>query len=639
MLRGASARRGQRLGLLRWYQIPLSSARVPRSGLFSSSFQYSLCSYQQLRVSKHLRVGRPFLPPPLGPVDPHPPASPPPPQPHSAEPGEACPGCPMQLRSTRQGPSRARRPRAGPRRSAQQGSATRSPRSAARPSSATESRTVPQRAEDVATTSSSDSEEELIPLKELLACSGPSSPAEHSEVACPQPDPLANSLDALLLEKREQRVANAVQASLTQASMDSIQESSDEDMQLLEEQRAFLSRFNMKLLAFPATHPGEPIFHACPLPPPTLDTRGLQPRSVLEQNFLDASPASQLAFVRDGYLQLLYQTTSACPPPILRWLFQLTSTRPDRSNAFRTLWEMWMRSDDEPWCPTLQDVGQVFAYMGADLQALRCRRLLPPELCPMDTRLDPKCSLEQGNPGAVNTLALVTQLGDVCKLLTVCVLACPCRYPDRARRELVTLLCFLSLDRELRCQPLPDVWHLLHCLLEGIAAWKEQLPALCLSLCRLSRHHHNLLAVARLLPDITARQRELRRRLSLCAMAQLLGKAPCTVLSLRAQEELPALEQLLAQSWPDSLQLPTEPEATDVEQETCYLSRSLLYLADVVVGTERPRNEQKGHLEKLCTQLEQYFGSWLREDMGQFYRSQLKNLAMVLYVKWHELLK
>lgn len=63
------------------------------------------------------------------------------------------------------------------------------------------------------------------------------------------------------------------------------------------------------------------------------------------------------------------------------------------------------------------------------------------------------------------------------QLLTVCVLACPCRYPDRARRELVTLLCFLSLDRELRCQPLPDVWHLLHCLLEGIAAWKEQVRA------------------------------------------------------------------------------------------------------------------------------------------------------------------
>eukprot|EP00076_Gallus_gallus_P033068 XP_024998606.1 protein FAM178B isoform X3 [Gallus gallus] len=382
----------------------------------------------------------------------------------------------MEPRSARQGPSRARRPRASPRRSAQQGSATRSPRSAVQPSSATESRTVLQRAGDVATTSSSDSEEELIPLKELLACSGRSSPAEHGEVACPQPDPLANSLDALLLEKREQCPASAAQASLTQADVDSgsPQESSDEDTQLLEEQRAFLSHFNVKLLTFPTTHPGEPIFHACPLPPPTLDTHRLQPRSVLEQNFLCASPAGQVAFVRDGYLNLLYNTTSACPLPVLRWLFQLTSIWPDRTNAFRTLWEMWMRSDDEPWCPTLQDIGQAFAYMGADLEVLRCRRLLPPELCPMDTRLDPSLSQEQGNLSAADTLALVTQLGDICKLLTVCVVACPCRYPDRARRELVTLLCFLSLDHALCCQPLPDLWHLLHCLLEGIVAWKEQ---------------------------------------------------------------------------------------------------------------------------------------------------------------------
>ena len=116
---------------------------------------------------------------------------------------------------------------------------------------------------------------------------------------------------------REQCPASAAQASLTQADVDSgsPQESSDEDTQLLEEQRyhgsgwalcllspplsstspwwlcplpcrAFLSHFNVKLLTFPTTHPGEPIFHACPLPPPTLDTHRLQPRSVLEQNFL-----------------------------------------------------------------------------------------------------------------------------------------------------------------------------------------------------------------------------------------------------------------------------------------------------------------------------------------------------------------
>ena len=54
--------------------------------------------------------------------------------------------------------------------------------------------------------------------------------------------------------------------------------------------------------------------------------------------------------------------------------------------------------------------------------------------------------------------------------------------------------------------------------------------------------------------------------------------------------------------------------------------------------TPLPLSSQ-GHLQRLCTQLEQYFGSGLREAMGQFSRSQLKNLATVLYVKWHELLE
>ncbi|OXB50816.1 hypothetical protein ASZ78_012211, partial [Callipepla squamata] len=170
-------------------------------------------------------------------------------------------------------------------------------------------------------------------------------------------------------------------------------------------------------------------------------------------------------------------------------------------------------------------------------------------------------------------------------------------------------------------------------------ALSPQLPLLCLSLCQLSEHHHSLLAIARLLPDITPRERELRRRLSLCAMAQLLGKAPCAVLSLGAQEELLVLAQLLAQSWPHHLQLPTQHHALqDLDQEACYLSHSLLYLADIVVGTERPQGEQWGHLQQLCTQLER-FGSGLREGMGQFYRSQLKNLATVLCIKWQELLE
>ncbi|XP_060107809.1 uncharacterized protein LOC132580764 isoform X2 [Heteronotia binoei] len=45
---------------LRWFQIPLSSLRRPKAGLFSFRFQSSLQEYQQLRKSKRLKVGRPF---------------------------------------------------------------------------------------------------------------------------------------------------------------------------------------------------------------------------------------------------------------------------------------------------------------------------------------------------------------------------------------------------------------------------------------------------------------------------------------------------------------------------------------------------------------------------------------------------
>lgn len=58
---------------LRWYQIPLSSTRIPRSGLFSYDFQASLQRYQQLRALKNLRVGRPIAPPPPGLLEPWPP--------------------------------------------------------------------------------------------------------------------------------------------------------------------------------------------------------------------------------------------------------------------------------------------------------------------------------------------------------------------------------------------------------------------------------------------------------------------------------------------------------------------------------------------------------------------------------------
>ncbi|XP_059687368.1 protein FAM178B [Gavia stellata] len=645
---------------LRWYQIPLSSTRIPRSGLFSYGFQASLQRYQQLRALKHLRVGPPIAPPLLSLLNPCPPGPPPadsPPRashrPRGAGRAQA-PQRPKESPGTRKRVSRGRRPpaRAQPHAKRRDAASRGSPPCQATLDGCGHVPVQPEvavgslggEANRVQHTADSE-DDDLIPLKDmLLAGDEPPSPADHQQVACPRPDPLANSLDSLIREKREQSQAATLQASLARVHVEDASscESSDDDTELPEEHRNLLARFTTKSKFIPTVHPGEPVFCARPAPAPTLDTGGLEPQSALERFFLCNSPASQAAFVRDGALSLLYRCVPTCPLPVLRWLFQLMTLCPDTTNASQALWEIWLSVGGEPWCPTVQEISQAFTRLGADLSPLRHRRLLPPELCPADRSPDPSCSPTQASPDAASTLGLVTRLNDICKFLALCVVTQPCRYADDARLALVTLLSFLGLDRALRCQPLPELQHLLHCLLEGIRGWQEQLPALCLSLCQLSRHHHNLVALLQLLPDLTSRDRDLRRHLSLHAMARLLRKPPGTVPRPGMQMELQVLGRLLVKAQPDTLRRLVlaegleEPE--DADQEACYLSYSLLLLASNVVGTEHPPAEQRGHLEQLCAQLDRHFGTGLREGTRLLFRTQLKGLATLLYVKWQEML-
>ncbi|XP_054660328.1 protein FAM178B [Grus americana] len=697
---------------LRWYQIPLSSARVPRSGLFSYGFQAGLQRYQQLRALKRLRVGRPVAPPPPGLLEPWPPVSPPANSPTRASHrpwgtgGAQAPRHPKESLGTRKRVSRGRQlpgtaqPCANQQDVARRGSppCRAAPNSSGHVSALPEvaagslggeanrgqhavAGMVPQQAGRSfgghppgtarGRVSPADSEDDdLIPLKDmLLAGDEPPSPADHQQVACPQLDPLANSLDSLVREKREQSQAGMLHAGVAWVHVDDASpcESPDEDAQLAKEQRYpcqpclglggstrcplparrcpparrdFLARFTVKPKFIPAVHPGENIFCARPAPAPTLDTHGLEPQSTSERFFLCDSPACQAAFVRDGGLSLLYRCLPTCPLPVLRWLFQLMTLCPDTTNASQALWEIWLSTGGEPWCPTVQEITQAFARLGADLSPLCRRRLLPPELCPTGESPDPSCPPRQASPDATSMLALVTQLGDICKFLALCVVIQPCRYTDGARLSLVTLLSFLGLDRALRCQPLPELQHLLHCLLEGIRDWWEQLPALCLSLCQLSGHHHNLVALVQLLPDLTSRGRELRRRLSLHAMASLLREPLGTVPPAGVHAELQALGRLLVLAQPDTLRrlVLTGKELKDADWETCYLSYSLLLLASNVVGTEQPSAEHRGHLQQLCAQLDRHFGRGLREGTRLLFRTQLKGLATLLYVKWQEML-
>ncbi|NXA56716.1 F178B protein, partial [Nothocercus julius] len=482
---------------LRWYQIPLSSARAPpRTGLFSPRFQAGLQRYQQLRAHKQLRVGRPFTLPPPGLLEAAAAAVTAPPPPTPRRPREP-PPTPRPRRHRR------RRHRAGPKRA-----------------------DAPSRS--VVSADGEAGEDVLGPLRELLLVGD-----DAVDSLASSPDPLANSLDPLangadpagssadLLAYSPDPLANSPDPPGTHmdpltipldplaTSLDSVATSPDlpgghpaalaNSLEvLLAEQRLFLARFAAKPELLPAVHPGEPVFCTRPPPAPTLDAHGLQPQSTLEQLFLQAPPARQAALVREGHLSLLYRCVPACPLPVLRWLFQVSATCrlcraptapvtplppprqmmavcPDTANAAGALWDITVHQLRQPWCPTVPEISQAFCCLGADLGALHRQGLLPLELCPArnSRQACAWCSWWRFR-GCCGAMRCPPHGLRRAQLLALCVVAQPGCYPDRARLALLTLLCFLALDRTLCCQPLPNLQLLLHCLLEGINDWQQQ---------------------------------------------------------------------------------------------------------------------------------------------------------------------
>ncbi|NXP79101.1 F178B protein, partial [Ramphastos sulfuratus] len=440
-------------------QTPLSSTRIPRSALFSYSFQDSLQRYQRLRAQKQLRVGCPVLPPPPGPLQPWRPAPRPPGSPLRASyrpRGTAWVQSEL-LDGPRQMPVVAAGSLRGDTNTGQSSTATTVPNQAGRSCEGHQVGT----ARACVCVPDSEEEEELMPLRDLLAGEEPPSPAGHQQAVCPQQDLLVNSLDSLLQEKREQSQADRLQARLAQEQEDagSASESEDEDSQLPKEHREFLARFSLQSCSIPTLHPGEPIFCAHPEPMPTLDAHGLQPQSSLERLFLRLSPSCQAALVCTKGLSLLYRSVPTCPVPILRWLFQVSP------------WHR-MVSPPHPSCPTVEEIIQAVTHLGANLSPLFQHCLLPPELCPANARaLNLFCSPRHD---ANSTLALVAKLSDICKFLALCVATQPCCYGDSAHLALFILFSFLGLARALRCHPLPELQHLLQCLLEGIRDWQKQ---------------------------------------------------------------------------------------------------------------------------------------------------------------------
>ncbi|XP_021053937.1 protein FAM178B isoform X1 [Mus pahari] len=421
---------------------------------------------------------------------------------------------------------------------------------------------------------------------------------------------------------------------------------------LLQEKRMLVEKFSVSLQVISTVHPGETVFLPRRHPLPYfLDSSRLKPHSPLEELFLRSSLPEQLSFLHNGLLSNLYLHAADCPQPLLQWLFQLLTWPPETSSrAFGLLWDLSIdglfRQPDEDmhfWCPSLQEVKEVFSSLGAYNPAL-----YPQGPFQHSSRvLESEASLDSQDPP--QEVALDIKLSYIYRFLILCLLVRPVSYTDASILSLMELLCRAGLDVGLCLLPKTDLQQLLLLLLERIQEWPGKLQPLCCALSWVSDHHHNLLALVQFFLDVTPRGRQLRSQLSLAIIARMLGQQESLPFS-GEKTQLTLLSQLLSLMRPSSLRqclgietLPSSPgqqskASAELDHKVCYLCHSLLTLAGVVVSSQDITPNQWGELQLLCMQLDRHISTHIRESPQAMHRTKLKDLATQTYIRWQDLL-
>nr|XP_014714633.2 protein FAM178B isoform X2 [Equus asinus]XP_044628850.1 protein FAM178B isoform X2 [Equus asinus]XP_044628852.1 protein FAM178B isoform X2 [Equus asinus] len=509
----------------------------------------------------------------------------------------------------------------------------------------------------------SDPKGALASLEEMFwNMAGPSKKAAapmvdtHTSFTSGGSESYINSLDYLLQEKREQAQEQEREKLLLQDCPDlNSLDLNEDEVPLTPEHRMLVERFSVSLQVIPPVHPGETVFlPRCHPLPCILDSAHLKPRSHLEGLFLSSPPAQQLSFLRSGLLSNLYLHTHDCPVPVLQWLFQLLTWPPETSlGAFGLLWDLsvdglFCQSDEDVhlWCPSLQEVKEVFHSLGAHSPALYPQGPFQHRGRELKREVSLSGSEQQDTP---QETALDISLSYIYKFLTLCALAQPGAYTDANLLVLIELLCRAGLDMGLRLLPKTDLQQLLLLLLENIQEWPGKLRQLCCALSWVSDHHHNLLALVQFFLDVTPRGRQLRSQLSLVVIARMLGQQE-TLPLWQEKAQLSSLSQLLSRMRPSSLRQylgsatsppcqKQQPKASaELDHKVCYLCHSLLTLAEVVVSCQDITPEQWGELQLLCMQLDRHISTHIRESPQAMHRTKLKDLAAQTYIRWQELL-
>ncbi|XP_062352587.1 SMC5-SMC6 complex localization factor protein 2 [Cinclus cinclus] len=483
-----------------------------------------------------------------------------------------------------------------------------------------------------------------------------------------------NSLDHLLKEKEESRSLQEIEKLLQEdiEREDNASDGENEDNasgdDLLEEHRAFIKRFSVVTYVIPDKHPGEDLFDLSAagkiFTQRDLDLRNFHfiPQNHVEYLLLNSGQTQQLFLVVNGVLSSAYRTT-LCPIPILKWLFQMMSIHPDHcvsTQILGRLMELTLKNSSisdqqfKPWIPSIADISAVFVNMGIEFRSLFPLQHLQPPFNEHDILRQVQETVSQQWPrGDVASPAfpslLENNLINVIKFLVFCTSIIQDGYTDQEIWLLLVLLFKISLEKQLKRHFVVDFQCLFVKLLMSIKDWDTKMPELCLAVSELSSNHHNLLWLVQLVPSLTARGREVKRRLSLVIIAKFLHKRHIEIPD-DSDEQMFLLHHFLVCMKPSYLlkkmtemrkgQEEHKDEVNaELEHEVYYLIYVLLHLVSEASFLDVVNSSQRQHLLKLCRALDKHVKGPIREDARMFYRSKVRCVAARIYGKWQDVIQ
>ncbi|KAI1236247.1 hypothetical protein IHE44_0001526 [Lamprotornis superbus] len=492
-----------------------------------------------------------------------------------------------------------------------------------------------------------------------------------------------NSLDHLLKEEEESKRLDEIEK-LLQEDIEREDNASDGENEgnasgddLSEEHRAFIRRFSVVTYVIPDKHPGEDLFDLSAagkiFTQHDLDLRNFHfiPQNHVEYLLLNSGLTQQLFLVVNGVLSSAYRAT-LCPIPILKWLFQMMSIHPDHcvsTQILGRLMELTLKNSSindqqfKPWIPSIADISAVFVNMGIEFRSLFPLQHLQPPFNEHDILSQVQETVSQQRPrgdvaSPVFPSLLENNLINVIKFLVFCTSVIHDGYTDQEIWLLLVLLFKISLEKQLKRHFVVDFQCLFVKLLMSIKDWDTKgvdmcsfankanshssvsgcfvvllkMPELCLAVSELSSNHHNLLWLVQLVPSLTARGREVKRRLSLVIIAKFLHKRHVEIPD-DSDEQMFLLHRFLVCMKPSYLlkkmremrkgqeEYKDEVHA-ELEHEVYYLIYVLLHLVSEASFLDVVNASQRQHILKLCRALDKHVKGDIREDARMFYRSK-----------------